>query len=236
MKVPAIKDLRSFAYPKKIPDYQRFFKTGKGEYGEGDLFLGIKVPDTRKVVNKYKFLLSIGDIEEILNSKYHEERMFALLTLVAKYQAKETSEEKKQKIYDFYISHTDRINNWDLVDVTCPHIVGVHLLDRERKLLYDFAKSEDLWKKRIAIISTFTFINAGQYEDTLNISDILLQDSHDLIHKAVGWALRNVGNKDLETELNFLDSRYKTMPRTMLRYATEKFDEELRQAYLKGAR
>jgi len=226
--------LHSLANPVKIPDYKRFFKTGKGGYGEGDQFLGVKVPDIRKVVKDYRFILTYEEIEQLLYSQHHEERMLALLILVARYKSKKLNLSDKQKIYNFYISHISQINNWDLIDVTCPHIIGVHLLDKDRTILYDFAASNELWEKRISIVSTFAFINSHQYQDTLSIADILLKDEHDLIHKAVGWAIRNVGIKDLQTEIEFLNSRYKNMPRTMLRYAIEKFDEPLRQHYLKG--
>lgn len=226
--------LRTLANVEKISDYMRFFKTDVGEYGEGDKFLGISVPNIRKIVKDFRFTLSLEDVHELLYSPYHEERMFALLYLVAWYESKKTAEDVKEQIYTFYINHTSQINNWDLVDVTAPHIVGVHLLTRDRTILYDLANSNDLWKKRIAIVSTFAFIKAKEYEDTLNIAEILLNDKHDLIHKAVGWALRTVGNSDLKVELEFLKPRYKTMPRTMLRYAIEKFDEELRQAYLQS--
>jgi 3-methyladenine DNA glycosylase AlkD len=226
--------LREYARPEKVPDYLWFFKTGKGEYGEGDKFLGIRMPDIRKVVKDFRFELSDNDIEKLIYSKYHEERMFSLLYLVALYKSKRTEEAGRERIFKFYISHVAQINNWDLVDVTCPHIVGAHLLDKNRDILYQFAKSDNLWKKRIAIISTFPFINVSDYKDTLKIAKILLNDEHDLIHKAVGWSLRNIGNMDLETELRFLKPRYKKMPRTMLRYAIEKFDEPLRQQFLKG--
>jgi len=210
----------------------RFFKTAKGDYGEGDIFLGIKVPDNRKVVKKYYKDISMEDVKTFLYSGYHEERLFALLILVAKY--KKSSQTQKEEIFNFYIKHIKQVNNWDLVDVTCYHIIGAHLLDKERTLLYTLANSDDLWQKRIAIVSTFAFINAGEFDDTFAIADILLHDKHDLIHKAVGWAIRNVGNKNLPKMLEFLNPRYKTMPRTMLRYAIEKLDENLRQAYLKG--
>ncbi len=161
--------------------------------------------------------------------------MFALLVLVYKYKTKRfTSDEQREEIFNFYIKNIRQINNWDLIDVTCPHIVGVHLLNKDRTILYKLAKSNDLWKKRISIVSTFAFINNKEYNDTLKIADILLHDKHDLIHKAVGWAIRNVGIKDLDTMLSFLNPRYKNMPRTMLRYSIEKLDEDLRQKYLKG--
>ena len=228
-------ELNLYANKDKIADYMRFFKTGVGEYGEGDVFLGIKVPETRKVVKKYFLHMAFDDIKTFLYSKYHEHRLFALLVLVYQYQSKKFSDESKKKaIYKFYMKHNAQINNWDLIDVTCPHIVGAYLLNKDRKILYTMAKSDNLWQKRMAIISTFAFINAGQFDDALNIADILIQDKHDLIHKAVGWALRNIGNKDLQTELDYLKPRYKKMPRTMLRYAIEKFEEDLRQRYLKS--
>lgn len=234
-RVDAVKEmLHALANEQKIPDYMRFFKTGSGEYGEGDKFLGVSVPNIRKVLKSFRFTLSLEDVKELLYSQYHEERMFALLYLVALYQSKKTAEDVKEEVYKFYIDHSAQINNWDLVDVTAPHIVGAHLLTRDRTILYDFANSNDLWKKRIAIISTFAFIKVKEYKDTLKIAEILLHEKHDLIHKAVGWALRNVGSSDLNVELEFLSSRYKSMPRTMLRYAIEKFEEGLRQSYLQS--
>jgi len=224
-------ELHSYADRSKVTDYMRFFKTAKGDYGEGDIFLGIKVPDNRKVVKKYYKDISIEDVKTFLYSAYHEERLFALLILVTKY--KKSSQQQKEEIFNFYIKHIQQVNNWDLVDVTCYHIIGAHLLGKERTLLYTLAHSDDLWQKRIAIVSTFAFINAGEFDDTFAIADILLHDKHDLIHKAVGWAIRNVGNKNTAKMLEFLNPRYKTMPRTMLRYAIEKLDENLRQAYLK---
>ncbi|MCB1144675.1 MAG: DNA alkylation repair protein [Leptospiraceae bacterium] len=231
---PCRKRLRSLAKPSKVPEYQRFFKTGKGEYGEGDLFLGIKVPDIRNVVREYHRELNLSDLEEIVSSPYHEERMFALLVLVYKYKSRSNSKESKKSIFDFYLKHMNFINNWDLVDVTAPHIIGMHLLDKDRKVLYRLAKSKNLWEKRISIISTFPFINSHEFDDSLNISDILLKDEHDLIHKAVGWTLRNIGIKNLQTEIEYLKPRYKTMPRTLLRYAIEKFEPSLRKKYLLG--
>lgn len=226
-------ELNEYANKNKILDLKRYFKTDIGDYA--DEFLGIKVPDIRVVVKKYFLELNLEDIKEFLYSKYHEHRMFALLVLVYKYKTKRfTTDEEREEIFNFYINNTQQINNWDLIDVTCPHIVGVHLLNTNRNILYSFAKSNDLWKKRIAIISTFAFIKNKEYEDTLNLADILLEDKHDLIHKAVGWAIRNIGIKDLDVMLNFLNQRYKKMPRTMLRYAIEKLPEELRQKYIKG--
>ncbi|MBD3789421.1 MAG: DNA alkylation repair protein [Campylobacterales bacterium] len=235
MNQSIVDELNAYADTSRIPDSKRFFKTGIGEYGEGDVFLGIKVPDTRKVVKKHFLNMTFEEIEVFLYSKYHEHRLFALLVLVEQYKSKKINNtSKKEAIYHFYLKHHAQVNNWDLVDVSCHHIVGAHLFDKDRSLLYELAKSENLWEKRIAIISTFAFINIGEFDDTLHIADILLKDKHDLIHKAVGWALRNVGIKDLQTELDYLLSRYKKMPRTMLRYAIEKFDGELGEKYLKG--
>jgi 3-methyladenine DNA glycosylase AlkD len=225
-------ELNGYTDANKIPNYKRFFKTGYGEYGYGDEFLGIKVPDIRKVVKKYYFDISFDEIKYFLYSKYHEYRMLGVLVLTYQYKSKKIT--NKDAIYDFYIQHISQVNNWDLVDVTCPHVVGRHLLNKDRTILYNLANSNDLWEKRIAIVSTFAFINAHQFEDTLKIADILLNDTHDLIHKAVGWAIRNVGIKDKDAMKEFLNPRYKTMPRTMLRYAIEKMPEDIRQMYLKG--
>jgi 3-methyladenine DNA glycosylase AlkD len=192
------------------------------------------MPHIRRVVKSYRLALKYEELERLLASPYHEERMLALLILVARYKLKRMGEASKEEIYDFYISHLEAINNWDLVDVTAPHIVGVHLIHRNRTILYQWAESKNLWHRRLSIISTFALINHGEYADTLRLAEILRYDKHDLIHKAVGWALRNVGIKSLETEVEFLRFRYKQMPRTMLRYAIEKFEEPLRQRYLNG--
>jgi 3-methyladenine DNA glycosylase AlkD len=210
---------------------QRFFKTGKGEYGEGDIFYGIKVPEQRTIAKQFRDL-AFDALKTLILSKVHEERLIAAFILVD--QFKSGDEKKKKTIFDFYLKNRKGINNWDLVDLSAPKIVGAYLIDKEKDLLYKFAHSKDLWKKRISIISTQTFIREHLFEDTLKISEILLHDKHDLIHKAVGWMLREVGNRDLETEEEFLRKHYKTMPRTMLRYAIEKFPEQKRIAYLKG--
>ena len=208
---------------------QWFFKTGAGEYGEGDVFAGIKMPVQRKIAKEFKNL-NYNDIKELLCSKIHEERMIGLLILQGKYE--NGDENEKEKVFKFYIRNKKGINNWDLVDISAPKIVGEHLLNRDKKLLYKFAQSKNLWERRIAILSTFTFIRAGKFETTFKISDILLDDDHDLIHKAVGWMLRETGKKDLSAEEKFLKPRYKKMPRTMLRYAIEKFPEVKRKKYL----
>ncbi len=208
---------------------QWFFKTGVGEYGEGDVFAGIKMPVQRKIAKEFKNL-NYNDIKELLSSNIHEERMIGLLILQGKYE--KGDEKEKEKVFKFYIRNRKGINNWDLVDISAPKIIGEHLLSRDKKLLYQFAHSKNLWERRIAILSTFTFIRAGKFETTFKISDILLDDDHDLIHKAVGWMLRETGKKDLSAEEKFLKPRYKKMPRTMLRYAIEKFPEVKRKKYL----
>lgn len=205
----------------------RFFKMGKGEYAQGDIFLGIRVPKVREVVRKNK-KASLEEISELFASKYHEARLCAALLCVERYKnaSKET--------YEFYMQHMDALNNWDLIDTSAPHIIGKYLLDKEKTLLYELAKSDNMWRRRIAILSTFTFIREGSFEDTLKIAQILLADKEDLIHKAVGWMLREVGNRDMQTLESFLKPHYKQMPRTMLRYSIEKFEKPLYKAYLKG--
>jgi len=217
--------------PLQAINLQRFFKTGKGEYGEGDIFYGIKVPEQRIIAKQFSDL-SLDDLKILITSKVHEERLIAVFILVEQFKK---GDDKKQKIiYDFYLKNRKGINNWDLVDLSAPKIVGAYLIDKEKDLLYKFAHSKDLWKKRISIISTQAFIREHFFEDTLDISEILLNDKHDLIHKAVGWMLREIGNLDLEIEEEFLKKYYKTMPRTMLRYAIEKFPEKKRKSYLEG--
>ncbi len=232
------RELRSLADFEKANLLQRFFKTGKGQYGEGDVFFGIIVPNTRKVAKKYT-ALSLSEIKKILYSKVHEERLCALLILVEKFAMANLSQ--REKIFNFYIKNAKQANNWDLVDLSAPKIVGEYLLNKDPEksadigasILYKFAVSKNLWEKRIAILSTFMFIKNGKYEDSLKIAEILMNDKHDLIHKAVGWMLREVGKKSLKDEEKFLKKHYKKMPRTMLRYAIEKFPEEKRKRYLK---
>jgi len=206
-----------------------FFKTGKGEYGEGDKFIGLKVPVQRKIAGEFREL-DYKDLSVLLSSKIHEERLIALLILVERY--KKSSEAEKEFIYKFYLRQKKGINNWDLVDLSAPKIIGEHLLKRNKKILLRFAGSENIWERRIAILSTYAFIRKNEFETTLQIADILLEDKHDLIHKAVGWMLREIGKKDLVTEEKFLKLYYKKMPRTMLRYAIEKFPESKRKKYL----
>lgn len=211
-----------------------FFKTGKGQYGEGDIFLGIIVPEQRKTAKKYPDL-SIKELKELIASRIHEERLVCLFILMNKY--KKTDSTGKKEIVDFYLNNLEHVNNWDLVDLSSGTILGDHLMDRDRSILYKLAKSNNLWKRRIAIMSTFAFIRwKNDFNDTLHISEMLLNDKHDLIHKAVGWMLREIGKRDQASEEEFLERHYKKMPRTMLRYAIEKFDEDRRQYYLKSSR
>jgi len=223
------KRIKKESNKQQAKSLQWFFKTGAGEYGEGDVFVGIKMPLQRKIAKEFKNL-NYNDIKELLCSKIHEERMIGLLILQGKYE--KGDENEKEKAFKFYIRNRKGINNWDLVDISAPKIVGEHLLDRDKKILYQFAYSKNLWERRIAILSTFTFIREGKFETTFKISDILLDDNYDLIHKAVGWMLREIGKKNLNAEEKFLEPRYKKMPRTMLRYAIEKFPEVKRKKYL----
>jgi len=225
------KRLKAFASREKAKVLQGFFKTGPGEYGEGDIFLGVVVPNVRKVSLEFVGT-PIDEITLLLASDVHEERLLALLMLVQAF-AKADDRLKKQ-IYDLYLANTRFINNWDLVDLSAPNIVGNYLMDKSRKPLYSLAKSRDLWERRIAILSTYTFIKDNDHQDTLKISSMLLGDQHDLIHKATGWMLREVGKRDMSSEERFLKKYYRKMPRTMLRYAIERFPEGKRKKYLNG--
>ena len=214
---------------KKAKVLRTFFKTGRGEYAEGDIFLGVTVPVLRKLARQFKDI-ELNSVVKLLRSSIHEERLLALLILILKYRASSPSD--KREIYRIYLKNTRYINNWDLVDVTAKHIVGDYLHDKDRGVLYKLAKSPLLWDRRISIISTFYFIENHQFEDTMKIAKLLLPDRHDLIHKAVGWMLREVGKRNLEAEEIFLKAHHKYMPRTMLRYAIEKFPEPKRRKYL----
>lgn len=225
------KRLKQLADKGKAEVLQRFFKTGPGEYGEGDVFIGVKVPDLRKVAKVFQDIAT-EDVIVLLESAIHEERLLALLILVRKYVT--GNETAKKRIYRLYLEKTKFINSWDLVDGSAHHIVGDYLMDKNKAPLLRLAKSEDLWERRIAILASFYFIKHGKYEETLKIARILLTDSEDLIHKAVGWMLREIGKRDMILEEMFLQKHYKEMPRTMLRYAIEKFPEPKRQKYLKG--
>lgn len=225
------KELKQKASLEKAKILQRFFKTGPGEYGEGDIFLGIKVPEQRKIAKKYRELLT-KEVKKLLQSRIHEERLIALFILIHKFQLGDN--EQKEKIFKLYLKNIKHINNWDLIDLSANKIIGEYLVQKPKKILYKLAKSKSLWERRIAIMSTFQFIKNNQFKETLKISNLLLKDEHDLIHKAVGWMLREVGKRSLATEESFLRKHYKRMPRTMLRYAIERFPEKKRQAYLKG--
>ena len=223
-------EMKSLANAPQAAILQRFFKTAKGQYGAGDVFLGIKVPQTRKIALKY-VSLDYEDISRLLKSKIHELRLLALLILVAKYQ-KTDDKKMKAKIVGFYLKHTKHINNWDLVDLSAPNIVGNYLIDKNKDILYRLAKSSNLWEKRISVLATFAFIRLGEFKDSLEISKILLGDLHDLIHKSVGWMLREIGKRDKKILEKFLKENYRQIPRTMLRYAIEKFPETERKKWL----
>jgi len=223
-------ELRKLAKPEKIPIYKNFFKTGKGEYGEGDEFIGVTVPDSRKVA-KANVDISYEDLVYIIKSRIHEDRLCALITLVYKFQKAKTEQEKKRAV-DFYIHYHLYGNNWDLVDTVSDKILGPWLINMDKSLLYEYAHSSNLWERRIAIMTTFHFIRQGKFEDTIKISEILLNDKDDLIHKAVGWMLREMGKREQQDLINFLNKHYKNMPRTMLRYSIERLPEQLRKGYL----
>ncbi|MFH0840937.1 MAG: DNA alkylation repair protein [bacterium] len=226
-------DLSKLKNQTKADAYAWFFKTGKGEYGEGDFFLGLTVPEMRMIAKKY-INLSLQDVEKLLTSIWHEHRLTGALILTYKYDRADSKEQKQ--IFDFYLKHTKGINNWDLVDLTAHKIVGAYLHDNprvDRKILYKLVKSSSLWERRIAIIATFNFIKQHDYHDALRIAELLLKDEQDLIHKAVGWMLREIGKRDQKTEEAFLQKHYQTMPRTMLRYSLEKFSDAKRKKYMK---
>lgn len=223
-------ELAALADPKKAKGVAAFFKTGKGEYGEGDVFLGIPVPAQRQVAKRHRDL-PLPAIAKLLKSPIHEERLCALIVLTEQYARGD--EATKAKCFDFYLQHLAGVNNWDLVDSSAHQIVGEHLLTRDRKLLRKLAKSKDLWERRVAIVSTWAFIRKGESETTFEISQLLLHDTHDLIHKAVGWMLREVGKRvDEDTLRGFLKAHVSELPRTALRYAIERFPADERKAWL----
>lgn len=232
MRAKEIQEALEFlATPEKRDFLPYFFKTGKGQYGEGDKFLGVVVPDTRKVA-KAHFDLSFSELKKLLKNEYHECRLCALLILVERF--KKSDEAERKELYDFYLSQTQYVNNWDLVDLSSQYIVGVYLLDKkDRSILYQLAESELLWDQRIAVVSTLWFIRNEQFDDTIHLAEKLLYHPHDLMQKAIGWMLREVGKKDLNVLRSFLDSYHKVMPRTMLRYSIEKMEKEERQHYMK---
>ncbi len=221
-----IKELKKFADPQKAKVLQGFFKTGKGEYGEGDIFIGVRVPEVRSVAKKHADA-RYPEIRKLLQSRIHEERLLGFLILVEKF------DDEPDKVYKFYMDNCRRANNWDLVDLTCHEIAGRYLVERDRKILYQLAKSDNLWERRIAIVSTYAFIRKNQLDDTFRISEILLEDEQDLIRKAVGWMLREAGKRNQAALEKFLKRHCKKMPRVMLRYAIEKFDPEKRKSYMR---
>lgn len=224
-----ISDLKKLANKKKAKVLSGFFKTGKGQYGEGDIFLGIIVPTQRKIAKKYKES-SFEDIKKLLENKIHECRLTGLLILVEKFN--ESDESQRKKIADFYLDNIRYVNNWDLVDLSADKILGVYLQDKDKSILKKMARSKNLWEKRIAIVSTFAFIKQNKFDDTLEISRILISDKHDLIQKAVGWMLREVGKRNKQAEISFLKRYYTKMPRTTLRYSIERFPDSEKKYYM----
>ena len=228
-----ISDLSAIADPDIAQHSHRFFKTGEGEYGAGDKFLGIRVPVLRQKIKEYK-TATADDAFELLKNQYHEVRLFAVLLLVRLFERAKKAPIQQQYIVEGYLSHTQYINNWDIVDSSAHKILGCYLLEKDRTILHQLSRSTNIWEKRIAMMATYTFIKQGDFEDTLLIAQTLLLDKHDLIHKIVGWMLREVGNINKTVEVEFLNKHYQKMPRTMLRYAIEKFDKAERQRYLQG--
>ncbi|MCH2286200.1 MAG: DNA alkylation repair protein [SAR324 cluster bacterium] len=224
-------EMRKLANKKIAEHSQRFFKTGKGQYGEGDIFLGIRVPVLRKIAKKFR-RISLAEVSKLLESKFHEERLLSILMLVNLF--KSGDEDDQELIYELYLDKTKFINNWDIVDISAGNIVGAFLFEKDKAPLYRLVFSENLWERRIAIVATFYFIRNDEFDDTLKIAEILFTDKEDLIHKAVGWMLREVGKRVIEIEEEFLEEHYLKMPRTMLRYAIERFPETRRKMYLKG--
>ena len=224
-------EIRKLANKKTAEHSQRFFKTGKGQYGEGDIFLGIRAPVLRKIAKKFR-RISLAEVSKLLESKFHEERLLSILMLVNLF--KSGDEDDQELIYELYLDKTKFINNWDIVDISAGNIVGAFLFEKDKAPLYRLVFSENLWERRIAIVATFYFIRNDEFDDTLKIAEILFTDKEDLIHKAVGWMLREVGKRVIEIEEEFLEAHYLKMPRTMLRYAIERFPETRRRMYLKG--
>lgn len=228
-----ISSLNKYANPEKAKHALRFFKTGKGEYGEGDKFIGATMPEIRTVVKDFREL-ELTQVQKLLDSPIHEHRMAGLLIIVDQYQRAKKDHVTQTKLYKFYLMNLHAANNWDLVDVTVPRVIGNYMQNnpREKKRLQAWAKSKDLWERRVSVLATFAFIDQGLFDDSLTIAEILLHDKEDLIHKAVGWMLREIGKKDQNVEERFLKKHYKTMPRTMLRYAIERFDKKKYDFYM----
>ncbi len=227
------KELLRYSDPVKADFLPKFFKTGPGGYAEGDIFVGVTVPHQRKAAKKFFRQATLADVEKLLRDPVHEFRLTALFMLIYRYE-KLVGEAEKKAVVDFYLANTAYINNWDLVDASADKILGAYLLDKEKDILYRLAGENDIWKQRMAVLATFHFIKQNRYDDTLRIAALLLNHRHDLIQKAVGWMLREIGKRDFAVEIAFLEQHYRQMPRTMLRYAIERFDEGLRQQFLKG--
>jgi 3-methyladenine DNA glycosylase AlkD len=223
-------DLRKNSSKEKAKILQRFFKTAPGEYGYGDVFIGCNVPSVRRVAKKYK-KIDLNLLIKLLTSHIHEERLLALIILVLKFEEAK-AEAGRKKIYEFYLKNTRYVNNWDLVDLTAPNIVGKFLVNSDKKTLYDLVKSDSLWERRISIIATLNFIRNNSFNDTLKITKLLLSDREDLIHKACGWMLREVAKRKKALVVDFLSKHHKNMPRVMLRYAIERFPDKERKGYL----
>lgn len=225
--------LREKSIPEKAAFFPKFFKAFPGGYGEGDLFLGVKVPDQRKIAKQFFKEISLKELSELVQNPYHEMRLTGLLAIVYRYEKCKT-EEEKEKLVDFYLAHLDYVNNWDLVDTTCHPILGEYFWKKGKDLFYELADSGHLWRQRVAMISSYHWIKRGDFKDALALAEQLKNHPHDLMHKAVGWMLREIGNQDFDVEMGFLKKHYQSLPRTALRYAIEKFPEELRQDFLKG--
>lgn len=228
-----LNELKQYIELEKAAFFPKFFQAYAGGYGEGDQFWGVRVPPIRQLAKKYR-LLPIQEIQSLISSPIHEHRLLALFIL--RLQFEQADPTQQQVIIDFYLAHLDHVNNWDLVDSSAHYLLGRWLLGKDTDLLWQLANSDKLWSQRIAIMASFAFIQQGQFQLTLDLANHLLQHPHDLIHKVIGWMLREIGKRDLTVELEFLDQHYQVMPRTMLRYAIEKFEPELRLSYLRGTR
>ena len=225
--------LEQKAIPAKGAQLQQYFKTGPGGYGEGDIFLGVTVPEQRKIAKAISQDASLPQLSELIQHRYHEMRLTGLLAFVYRFE-KTKQEAERQLLVDFYLEHLDYINNWDLVDTSCSQVLGAYYWKKEKSLFFSLAESPHLWRQRVAMISAFYWIRKGEFTDALALAEKLKNHPHDLMHKAVGWMLREVGNRNFEVANEFLSKHYRTLPRTMLRYAIERFPEELRQDFLKG--
>ncbi len=228
-----LREMLSLRNEEEARGLMRFFKTGKGQYGEGDQFLGIRVPATREMVKRLWRETTMQDLEQCIESPWHEVRLAALLVLIQQFKHNKKHPDNQRECIDFYLRHTDHINNWDLVDLSCYELLGTWLLDKDRTILYNLARNgKTIWEQRIGIVSTMQFLRNNQMNDTYAIADILLHHTHDLIHKAVGWLLREAGKRDEKRLIDYLNERHSTMPRTMLRYAIERLPEDIRQQFL----